>query len=78
MSGLTRRTALAGMVGGLTGLAGCDMGINLGSNGTAYGSFLGQVPPSLEAGGTWFNTDSPLTIQGLAGSVVWLEFSFLH
>ena len=75
MSGLTRRTALAGMVGGL---AGCDMGINLGSNGAAYGSFLGQVPPSLEAGGTWLNTDSPLTIQGLAGSVVWLEFSFLR
>ena len=43
-----------------------------------YGSFLGKTPPSLEGGGTWLNADSPLTIKGLAGSVVWLEFSFMH
>ena len=78
MSDLTRRRALAGMVGGVAGLAGCDAGMNLGSGGRTHGSFLGEGPPSLEAGGTWLNVDSPLTIRGLAGNVVWLEFSFLH
>lgn len=78
MSGMTRRTALAGMVGGVAGLAGCNGRLNLGSGGQTHGSFLGRTPPSLEAGGTWLNADSPLTIAGLAGSVVWLEFSFLQ
>jgi len=78
MSGMTRRVALAGMVGGVAGLAGCDGSFPVGPGGPAYGSFLGKTPPSLEAGGTWLNSDAPLTISGLAGSVVWLEFSFLH
>ena len=79
MSGMPRRMALAGMAGGVAGLAGCDgAGISLGSGGAMYGSFLGKTPPSLEGGGTWLNADSPLTIKGLAGSVVWLEFSFMH
>jgi hypothetical protein len=50
----------------------------MGGGGSGHASFLGQTPPSLEAGGTWLNSDTPLTIAGLAGSVVWLEFSFLH
>ena len=79
MSGMTRRTALAGMAGGVAGLVGCDgTEISLGSGGKLYGSFLGKTPPPLESGGTWFNADAPLTIKGLAGSVVWLEFSFMH
>jgi len=78
MSGMTRRTALAGMVGGVAGLAGCGGGFQLGPGGPAYGSFLGKTPPSLEGGGTWLNADAPLRISGLANSVVWLEFSFLH
>ena len=78
MSGMTRRVALAGMIGGVGSLAGCDGSFPMGSGGSAFGSFLGETPPSLEAGGTWLNADAPLTISGLAGSVVWLEFSFLH
>ena len=73
MNEMTRRAALAGMVGGV---AGC--GDSFGLGGPAFGSFLGRTPPSLEAGGTWLNTEAPLTIAGLAGSVVWLEFSFLR
>ena len=79
MSGMTRRTALAGMAGGVASLVGCDgAGISLESGGKLYGSFLGKTPPSLESGGTWFNADAPLTIKGLAGSVVWLEFSIMY
>ena len=79
MSGMTRRTALAGMAGGVASLVGCDgAGISRGPGGKLYGSFLGKTPPPLESGGTWFNADAPLTIKGLAGSVVWLEFSFMH
>ena len=78
MSGMTRRVALAGLVGGVGGLVACGGGFETGPGGAAYGSFLGKTPPSLEAGGTWLNADAPMTIPGLAGSVVWLEFSFLH
>jgi hypothetical protein len=73
MNEMTRRAALAGMVGGVAGCGG-----SFGPGGPAFGSFLGRTPPSLEAGGTWLNTEAPLTIAGLAGSVVWLEFSFLR
>ena len=76
MNEMTRRAALVGMVGGVASLTGC--GGSFGSGGPAFGSFLGRTPPSLEAGGTWLNTEAPLTIAGLAGSVVWLEFSFLR
>ncbi len=76
MNGMTRRAALAGMAGGVAGLVGCSG--SFGPRGPAYGSFLGRTPPSLEAGGTWLNAETPLTIAGLAGSVVWLEFSFLR
>ncbi len=75
MSGMTRRMALAGMAG----MVGCGAdGMSLGSGEKMYGSFLGKTPPSLESGGTWFNADAPLTIKGLAGNVVWLEFSFMR
>ena len=73
MNEMTRRAALAAMVGGVAGCGG-----SFGPGGPAFGSFLGRTPPSLEAGGTWLNTEAPLTIAGLAGSVVWLEFSFLR
>ena len=76
MNEMTRRAALAGMAGGVAGLVGC--GGSFGPSGPAYGSFLGRTPPSLEAGGTWLNAETPLTIAGLAGSVVWREFSFLR
>ncbi len=76
MNEMTRRAALAGMAGGVAGLVGC--GGSFGPGGPAYGSFLGRTPPSLEAGGTWLNAEAPLTLAGLAGSVVWLEFSFLR
>jgi hypothetical protein len=37
----------------------------------------GEVPPPLEtAGVTWLNTDVPLTLAGLRGKVVYLEFGF--
>ena len=78
MSGMTRRMALAGMAG-MAGMVGCDGdGMSLGPGEKMYGSFLGKPPPSLESGGTWFNADAPLTIKGLAGNVVWLEFSFMR
>jgi hypothetical protein len=78
MSGMTRRSAMAGILGGVGVLGGCDGAFQVGGGGSGHASFLGQTPPSLEAGGTWLNSDAPLTIAGLAGSVVWLEFSFLH
>jgi hypothetical protein len=34
--------------------------------------------PSLASEGHWFNSDTPVTWDSLAGQVVWLEFSFLH
>ena len=78
MSGMTRRRALAGMAG-MAGMVGCDGdGMSLGPGEKMYGSFVGKTPPSLESGGTWFNADAPLTIKGLAGNVVWLEFSFMR
>ncbi len=78
MSGMTRRMALAGMAG-MAGMVGCDGdGMSLGPGEKMYGSFLGKTPPSLESGGTWFNADAALTIKGLAGNVVWLEFSFMR
>jgi hypothetical protein len=37
----------------------------------------GEVPPALETSGvTWLNTDVPLTLAGLRGKVVYLEFGF--
>ena len=78
MSGVTRRTALVGLAGGIAGLAGCGGSVQLGGGGAMHGSFLGETPPSLEAGGPWLNADKPLTVASLAGSVVWLEFSFMH
>jgi hypothetical protein len=82
MSGMTRRAALvgmAGMAGGVGGLVGCGGGgSSFKPDGPPSGSFLGKTPPSLEAGGTWLNADAPMTIPGLAGSVVLLEFSFLQ
>ena len=78
MSGMTRRMALAGMAG-MAGMVGCDGdGMSLGPGEKMYGSFLGKIPPQLESVGTWFNADAPLTSKGLAGNVVWLEFSFMR
>ena len=78
MSGMTRRMALAGRAG-MAGMVGCDGdGMSLGPGEKMYGSFVGKTPPSLESGGTWFNAAAPLTIKGLAGNEVWLEFSFMH
>ena len=41
-------------------------------------SFKGKAPPELtipEKG--WINSKKPLTLAGLKGRVIWLEFSFL-
>ena len=42
-------------------------------------SYMGKAPPELAAGeGHWINASEPLTLAGLKGKVVWLEFGFLH
>jgi hypothetical protein len=49
-----------------------------GSSGGYFNSYLNQTPPELAAGGEWINTEEPLSLAGLRGRVVWLEFSFLN
>ena len=42
-------------------------------------SYEGKAPPELVAGeGHWIGPERPLTLAGLKGKVVWLEFGFLH
>ena len=44
-----------------------------------YTSYLGKAPPKLTIGEKdWINTKAPLTLEGLKGKVVWLEFSYTH
>lgn len=40
-------------------------------------SFIGQTPPEFPPGGTWINTDGPLTLTHLRGKVVLVQFSFI-
>ena len=47
-------------------------------SGLTYRSFANRSFPSLNAPGTWLNTNGNLSWDDLSGSVVWLEFSFLH
>jgi hypothetical protein len=48
-----------------------------GSSEKFFKSFENQTPPELAAAGSWINSDEPLSLAGLNGRVVWLEFSFL-
>ena len=42
-------------------------------------SYKGKEPPELVSGpADWINTDAPLSLRGLKGKVVYLEFGFLH
>ena len=42
-------------------------------------SYKGQEPPELVAAPEhWINTKEPVTLKGLKGKVVWLEFGFIH
>jgi hypothetical protein len=42
-------------------------------------SYKGKAPPELASEGKlWFNSAGPLTLAGLKGKVVWLEFSFIN
>jgi hypothetical protein len=44
-----------------------------------FNSYLGKAPPKLTIGDKdWINTKTPLTLEGLKGKVVWLEFSYSH
>ncbi|HLF93635.1 MAG TPA: hypothetical protein VJB14_09235 [Planctomycetota bacterium] len=42
-------------------------------------SYLGKAAPELAGdAGQWLNSKTPLTLAGLKGKVVWLEFGFLN
>lgn len=42
-------------------------------------SYMGEAPPALaNEKAEWFNAKGPLTLEGLRGRVVYLEFSFIH
>ncbi len=56
----------------LAAVAGCEVGDG------SVGQYSGKAPLPIDRGGTWINTDGPLTLEGLKGNVVWLEFSFLR
>ena len=44
-----------------------------------FNSYKGKAPPELvSAQGDWINSDKALTLKGLQGKVVWLEFSFIN
>jgi hypothetical protein len=47
-----------------------------GSGG--FNSYMNQSPPELSADGNWINSGETLSLAGLGGRVVWLEFSFLQ
>lgn len=66
------RTAMWGtiLLGAAAGAAGQD--------DPYYNSYKGKVPPELVSEKEhWLNAKKPLTLEGLRGRVVWLEFSFI-
>lgn len=63
----------------LLAAAALSLGAALSQDGGSktYGSFLGGAPPELELPRDgWLNAEQPLSLSGLRGKVVWLEFSF--
>lgn len=57
--------------------AGLALGVAHAEGELYSNSYRGKAPPEL-AGGQWLNAPAPLTLEGLKGQVVYLEFGFLH
>jgi hypothetical protein len=57
--------------------AGLALGVAHAEGKLYSNSFQGKAPPEL-AGSQWLNAEAPLTLKGLQGQVVYLEFGFLH
>ncbi len=66
------KTLGAGMVA-----AGLALGVAHAEGELYSNSYQGKAPPEL-TGRQWLNAPAPLTLKGLKGRVVYLEFGFLH
>ena len=58
-------------------VAGLVLGVAHAEGKLYSNSYQGKEPPEL-VGNQWLNAPAPLTLKGLKGQVVYLEFGFLH
>lgn len=61
----------------LIATAATGVGLAADDGSRRYDSYAGQAPPELiSAPEHWVNRDGKLTLAGLKGKLVWLQFNF--